>query len=90
MTRLPPLPMPETDKPVREMTDAERAAYVSRVQRAIRDDEVYRGARRPRTMREVDLWRQGQAAREALRAANAERRRAWAERRRGRAADPPV
>lgn len=90
MTRLPPLPLPEPDKPVAEMTGTERAAYVRKVQRAIRDDEVYRGARRPNTMREVELWRQGQAARAALRAANAERRQRRAQRRRARDADPPA
>ena len=46
MTRLPPLPLPEPDKPIAEMTGTERAAYVRKVQRVIRDDEVYRGTRR--------------------------------------------
>ncbi len=77
MSRLQPLPIPEPDKPLSEMTDAERAAYLRQLRRAIRDDEIYRGARPPRTMRELELRRQGDAAREVKRAeriARAERR----------------
>jgi len=77
VTRLQPLPIPEPDKALGEMTDAERAAYLRQLRRAIRDDEIYRGARPPRTMRELELRRQGDAARAAQRAeriARAERR----------------
>jgi hypothetical protein len=74
--RRPP-PLPEPDKPLAEMTPAERDAYTRAVMRVIRDDEVRRGARRPRTMREIELAREGRAEREerlARRIARAERR----------------
>jgi hypothetical protein len=53
---------PEPSKPVAEMTAAERAAYTTALRRALRDDEVRRGRRPPRSMREVEIWRGGQAA----------------------------
>jgi hypothetical protein len=50
----------------------------------MRDDEISRGTRRPRSMREVEIWREAQAEREARLA----RRIARAERRRARASRP--
>jgi hypothetical protein len=38
-------------RPLAEMTPDERAAYVAKVCQVLRDDEVRRGARRPRTVR---------------------------------------
>jgi hypothetical protein len=92
MTRLPPLQMPgpEPDKPLAEMTAEERVAYLRKLRRWIRDNEVYRGARAPRTMREIELRRQGAAAREAMRAERIARAERRVERRRARAADAPV
>jgi hypothetical protein len=86
VSRRRPPEIPEPSKPLTEMTPAELAAYRRLFLRAIRDDEVRRGARPPRTMREVDIWREGQAEREARLA----RRIARAERRRDRAPDPPA
>jgi hypothetical protein len=68
MGRLRPLPIDKPDKPPAEMTPSELAAYMAKVRRTLRDDEVRRGARRPRTMREVEIWRQAQAEREERRA----------------------
>jgi hypothetical protein len=51
--------LPEPGKPVAEMTAAERAAYVTALRRALRDDEVRHGKRKPRTMRETEIFLQG-------------------------------
>ena len=53
--RRPPefIDIPPPEKPVREMTPAERDAYVRQLRRAVRDYDVRRGARRPQTMRET-------------------------------------
>jgi hypothetical protein len=56
-----------------------RAGEARSMLRAIRDDEIRRGSRRPRSMREVEIWRQGEAERAerlAARIARARRRRA--------------
>jgi hypothetical protein len=68
MSRLRPLAIDKPDKPITDMTPEQLAGYMAKVRRALRDDEVRRGARRPRTMREVELWREAQAAREERRA----------------------
>jgi hypothetical protein len=47
---------PEPSKPVTEMTPDERAAYTAQLRRALRDDEIRRGTRPPRSMREVEIW----------------------------------
>jgi len=78
--------IPEPSKPLTEMTRDELDAYRRQFLRAIRDDEVRRGVRRPRTMREVEIMREGMAEREARLA----RRIARAERRRSRDPDPTV
>jgi hypothetical protein len=75
----PPLQLPEPGKPPAEMTGAERAAYLRQLRRALRDDQVRRGTQTPRTMREMEIWREGDAEREKWRAekiAEAERRKA--------------
>jgi hypothetical protein len=77
VSRRRPPPLPEPDKPVAEMTPTEHDDYVAKVRRAIRDDEVRRGARRPRTMREMEIRHQAiveQDERLIRRAARAERR----------------
>jgi hypothetical protein len=59
------------------MTPAELDTWRRQFFRAIRDDEVRRGLRRPGTMREVEIMRQGNAEREerlAQRIARAKRR----------------
>jgi hypothetical protein len=59
------------------MTAAERATYLRKLRRALRDDQVRRGVRVPGTMREMEIWREGEAERERWRAekiAEAERR----------------
>ncbi|MGH3295761.1 MAG: hypothetical protein ACRDP7_28575 [Trebonia sp.] len=74
-TRPPELPKPE--KLLTEMTPAELRAYTTQLRRALRDDEVRRGRRRPKTMREFQIWHEAQAAKEeraAARIARAERR----------------
>jgi hypothetical protein len=79
VTRRRPPPLPDPGKPLAEMTAAERAASLRSMLRAIRDDEIRRGSRRPRSMREVEIWRQGEAERAerlAARIARARRRRA--------------
>lgn len=68
---------PEPPKPVTEMTAAERAEYTSRLRRTLRDDEVRRGARPPRSLREFEIWREALVAKDeraAARIARAERR----------------
>lgn len=45
-------------QPVLEMTPTERDAYTTSLRRALRDDEVRRGRRPPRSMRETEIWRQ--------------------------------
>lgn len=73
----PPLELPEPEKPLNEMTSAERATYLRKLRWALRDHEVQRGVRRPNTMRETEIWREGEAEREKWRAeriAEAERR----------------
>jgi hypothetical protein len=65
MSRRRPPPIEEPEKPLGEMTPTERAAYLAQVRRALRDDEVRRGARPPRSMREIEIWREGRAEREA-------------------------
>jgi len=77
----PPLQLPEPGKPPSEMTSAERAAYLRQLRRALRDDQVRRGTRPPSTMREMEIWREGEAQREQWR----EERIAQAEQR----PDPP-
>jgi hypothetical protein len=59
------------------MTAAERETHFRKLRRALRDDQVRRGSRAPRTMREMEIWREGDAERERWRAeqiAEAERR----------------
>jgi hypothetical protein len=59
------------------MTAAERAAYTASLRRALRDDEVRRGKRPPKTMRETEIRHQAQVAKDeqaAARIARAERR----------------
>jgi len=67
---------PQPEKPVAEMTPDELAAFRTKLRREIRDRAVVAGTKRPRTMREMDLWRQAQAERDqrqARRIARAER-----------------
>ncbi len=61
------LELPEPSKPVAKMTDAERVAYLTAVRRALRDDEVRRGKRKPKTMRETEIFLQALGEREAPR-----------------------
>jgi hypothetical protein len=49
---------PAPPKPLAEMTPDERAAYAASLRRVLRDDEVRRGSRRPKSMREVEIWRE--------------------------------
>lgn len=80
---------PETEdppKPLSEMTRDELDAWRRRFFRTMRDDEIRRGTRRPRTIREVEIWREAQAER----AARLARRIARAERRHARASEPDV
>lgn len=53
-------------------------AYLAKLRRALRDDEVRRGARTPRTMRETEIMLEGMAERDerlARRIARAKRKR---------------
>jgi len=63
MSRRWPPPIEKPDKPLAAMTSAERAASLGRLRCAQRDDEVRRGRRRPKTMREVEIWHEALAAR---------------------------
>ena len=83
MTRRRPafLDLPEPEKPFREMTGAERGAYFGQLRRALRDDEVRSGSRRPQTMREFGIAREGQLEREERMTRRAERA--------GRSQQPP-
>lgn len=75
----PGLPeFPEPSKPIMEMTPEERLAYTKSLRRALRDDEVRRGTRPPKIMREMESWHQARVAEDEQMAA----RLAWAERRR--------
>jgi single-strand DNA-binding protein len=58
MSRRRPPPMP-----------AEQTAYLRQLRRALRDDEIRRGKRRPRSMREMEIWRDGMAERDERAAA---------------------
>ena len=76
-SRRRPPEIPEPPEPLTEMTPAELATWRRQFFRTIRDDEIRRGVRRPRTMREVEIMRQGNAEREerlAQRIARAKRR----------------
>lgn len=53
--------MPKASKPVSEMTPAERAKYAAQLRRALRDDEVRRGRRAPKTMCEMEIWHEALA-----------------------------
>lgn len=68
MSRRRPQPIEEPDKSMDEMTSKERAAYLTRLRRAVRDDQVRRGARRPKTMREAEIWHEALAERDERRA----------------------
>lgn len=46
------------------MTPAERDTYFRQMRRALRYHEVRSGTRPPNTMREMEIWRQGNAERE--------------------------
>jgi hypothetical protein len=74
----PELPeFPEPSKPLTEMTPEERLAYAKSLQRALRDDDIRRGRRPPRSMREVEIWHQALVAKDeqaAARIARAQRR----------------
>jgi hypothetical protein len=75
VSRRRPPPLPELGKPWDQMTDEEKRADMRRALRVIRDDEVRRGARRPQTMREFDIAREGRVERDerlTRRAARAE------------------
>ena len=63
----PPLELPEPGKPLAAMSPEERAAYVRKLRRALRDNEVRSGTRRPGTLREMEIWREGEADRERWR-----------------------
>lgn len=65
--------LPEPEKPFREMTDAERSAYLGQLRHALRDDEVRSGSRRPQTMREFEIAREGRLEREERMTRRAER-----------------
>jgi hypothetical protein len=52
-------PPPEWDKPVTEMTPEERAAAARDLRRWLRDRSIRGGQKRPRTMRETEIWLQG-------------------------------
>ena len=90
----PPLELPEPGKPLVEMSSTERAAYTRKLRRALRDHEVRRGVRRPGTMREMEIWREGEADREKWRVemiAEAERQQEERAARSGRRRnDPPA
>jgi hypothetical protein len=49
---------PAPEKPLAEMTSSERAACAASLRRVLRDDEVRRGKRKPKTMREFEIWRE--------------------------------
>jgi hypothetical protein len=77
MSRRRPPPIEEQEKPLGEMTPAERAAYLAQVRRTLREDEIRRGARPPRSLREFEIWREAQAEKDeraATRTARLERR----------------
>jgi hypothetical protein len=82
--RRKPPEIEDPPKPLSEMTRGELDSWRRQFFRTMRDDEISRGTRRPRSMREVEIWREAQAEREARLA----RRIARAERRRARASRP--
>jgi hypothetical protein len=74
--RRPP-ELPEPEKPVGEMTSEERDEHVRELRRALRDEQVRRGTRPPKTMRETQIWHEALVAKEeqaAKRIARAERK----------------
>jgi hypothetical protein len=69
--------LPEPEKPVGEMTPEELAEHLREVRRALRDDQVRRGTKPPRTMRKTQIWHEELIAKEeraAARIARVERR----------------
>jgi hypothetical protein len=64
---------PEPEKPPSQMTDIERGAYLRQLRRALRDHEVRSGSRRPQTMREFEIAREGRLEREDRMTRRAER-----------------
>jgi hypothetical protein len=82
--RLPQIP--ESDKPLSDMTPDELGAYRRQLRRALTDDKVRRGVQPPKTMREAEIWHQAQAERDERRT----RRIARAERADSVIAEPDV
>lgn len=68
MTRRPD-DFPEPSKPVTEMTSAEKLQYARDLRRWLRDGEVRRGRKKPRTMRETEIFLEGAERRHGRRRA---------------------
>ena len=58
---------PQPEKPVSEMTPKELAEFRTKLRREIRDRQVTTGTRRPRTQREMQIWMEANASRDARR-----------------------
>jgi hypothetical protein len=50
---------PAPVKPLAEMTSEEKQQYARDVRRWLRDGEIRRGRKRPRSMRETEIWLEG-------------------------------
>jgi hypothetical protein len=77
MSRRRPPPIEQPEKPLSEMTPDERSAYTARLRRTLRDEEIRLGTRRPRSIREFEIWHEVLAEKDvktAARVARAERR----------------
>jgi hypothetical protein len=50
---------PAPGKPVTEMTPEEKQQYARGVRSWLRDGEIRRGRKKPRSMRETEIWLEG-------------------------------
>jgi len=67
---------PQPDKPLAEMTPKELAVFRAKLRREIRDRQIATGMKKPKTMREMEIWtaaRTERDERQARRIARAER-----------------